>query len=156
MLPTRWQIAASLSLAALPLAAPAQIPAAQTPAAVQTEREAREECSFVAGGQSGMRMCLAAKATASAAQLAKAEQRLSAAISTWQEDPRFRVAARARLTAASRAFVQYRAAQCAFAYALGGGAIGNALEMGRLACVYELNARRADELDRHTADFSPR
>jgi hypothetical protein len=37
-------------------------------------------------------------------------------------------------------------AQCSYASALGGGAIGNALELRRLACVVELNTRLAQSI----------
>jgi len=43
--------------------------------------------------------------------------------------------------------------QCALAAALGGGAIGNALEIRRLACEAELNAWRADQLQRALVDL---
>jgi len=67
-------------------------------------------------------------------------------LTKWDEDPKYSSQAKAKLIASNKAFGQYRDAQCAFASALGGGAIGNALEMGRLACVAELNGRRAFQL----------
>jgi hypothetical protein len=123
--------------------------AAPLPAVAQslpTERDVREECS--AFSQAGMRDCLAAKAAASAGDLKKAEARLLARIAKWDEDARFKTAARARFQASRVAFDRYRAAACEFQASLGGGAIGNALAMRQLACAAELNLRRADLLDR--------
>jgi len=123
--------------------------AASPPAA--NERALREECS--AFSQAGMRDCLAHKAESSQRALKKAEKSAAAALSRWDEDSRYRQQAQARLAASQKAFVQYRDAQCRFAYSLGSGAIGNALEMRRLACLAELNGGQASRLDDALSDL---
>lgn len=68
-------------------------------------------------------------------------------LSKWDEDTRYISVARARLRASNEVFRRYREEQCAFAAALGGGAIGNGLDMLRLACFYELDLTRAKQLE---------
>ncbi len=110
---------------------------------VRTERDMRAECS---AAQEGMRDCIEKKARVSAAELKDAQIAALAAVSGWNEDQRYIVAASGKLASAEQAFVRYRTAQCAFAYALGGGAIGNALDVRRLACEAEQNLIRAAQL----------
>jgi aspartate aminotransferase-like enzyme len=112
--------------------------------AVPTEFELREECS--AYSQAGMRDCLANHAAQSAKVLRHAEESASAALAKWDEDAKYVTAARKRLAVSGREFQRYRDAQCAFSSSLGGGSIGNALDMLRLACVAELNYQRAAQL----------
>lgn len=111
---------------------------------VLSEREFREQCSEFS--QAGMRDCLAEKARESQEALRKAEQVAMDALSKWIEDPPYIDKAKAKFAASNKAFAKYREAQCAFAYSLGGGAIGNALDMWRFACIAELNNRRAEQL----------
>ncbi len=111
---------------------------------VPSERALREECS--AFSQAGMRDCLAAKAENSHRALRQAEEHLASALSRWDQDARYVSQATAKLAAANREFAEYRDSQCVFASSLGGTAIGNALEIRRLACVSELNDRRAEQL----------
>lgn len=118
------------------------------------ERSVREVCSD--GSQADMRACLAKKAADSATNLKQAEGKALAALGKWDEDAKYVSAAKARLDASGKAFAKYRDAQCAFNTALGGGAIGNALDMRRFACVYELNARRAEQLLGGVADLPMR
>jgi uncharacterized protein YecT (DUF1311 family) len=108
---------------------------------IPNERTLREACS--AYSEAGMRDCLAAKARESYNALVQVENQLRAALSRWDEDAKHIRLAQAKLAASDKAFIQYRDAQCAFAASLGGGAIGNALEMRRFACIAELNHRRA-------------
>lgn len=117
---------------------------------VQDERAARVECSY---STSGMRDCLAAKATASEAALKQAEDTVRSALAKWDEDAKYISLAKARLESSGKAFAKYREAHCAFAASLGGGGIGNALEMGRLACVFELNTKRAEQLKSAGSDL---
>lgn len=98
--------------------------------------------------QANMRRCLASAAAESAADLAQAEREAVAAIARWDEDARYRLAASAALRQSQRSFEQDRAVQCAFAAALGGGAIGNALALRRFACMTDLNRMRAAWLRR--------
>jgi len=108
------------------------------------ERSVREACSD--GSQADMRACLARRAADSATDLKQAEEKALAALGKWDEDAKYVAAAKAKLDASGKAFAKYREAQCAFNTALGGGAIGNALDMRRFACLYEMNARRAGQL----------
>ena len=86
-------------------------------------------------------------AGASNAALKRAEEQVAAAISKWDEDAKFIDLAKKKLRASNKAYEQYRDAQCAFAYSLGGGAIGNALEMRRLTCRIELDIGRIKQLN---------
>ena len=122
--------------------------------AAPSERALREECS--AFSQAGMRACLAAKATESQQRLTQAEEAAASAITRWDEDLSYTRAALAKLAASSKDFSRYRGAQCAFAASLRGGGAGNAHEMGRLACVAELNGRRAAQLRDAVSDLPPK
>ena len=103
--------------------------------------------------QAGMRDCLEKKVGESAAALAKADGKTLAAIRQWDEDPKFAAQAEAKLRASASDFAKYRAAQCAFVTSLGGGAIGSALELRRLACVFAMNTQRLQELTRLAAEL---
>ncbi|MCA8038012.1 DUF1311 domain-containing protein [Burkholderia arboris] len=124
------------------------IAAPNTP--VQSERELRGECSYEI---TGVRECLQRKQDVSEVELKRAEEKVRAAFAKWDEDAKYVNLAKVRLAASQKAFVKYRTAQCAFASSLGGGAIGNALEMQRLACVAELNNRRAAQLRDAVSDL---
>jgi uncharacterized protein YecT (DUF1311 family) len=123
--------------------------------AVQSEREARDECSSTSS-QAGMRDCLDKKARASAAELGKAEQQVREAIAKWDEDAQYLELAKTRLAAANAQFARYRDAQCAFNASLSGGGAGNATELRRLACVHELNLRRIEQLKAALVDLPPK
>jgi hypothetical protein len=105
-----------------------------------------EECE--AYSQAQLRACLVTKAQSSEHALQQAEGLLAAAIERWDEIPQHLRTARAQLRSAGQEFLRYRHAQCALNTALGGGAIGNALEMRRLRCQVELNSLRAEQLRR--------
>jgi uncharacterized protein YecT (DUF1311 family) len=124
---------------------------AEPVAPVLDERVLREECS--AFSQAGMRDCLAEKAESSQVKLRQAEKKAVDILTKWDEDSRYITQAKAKLAASNKAFVRYRKAQCEFAASLGGGAIGNALDMGRLACITELNNRRAEQLHNAVSDI---
>lgn len=119
--------------------------------ATQDERSARDECS--AYSQSGMRDCLKNKLRESEQSLKQAEESAVSTLCKWDEDTKQVSASKNKLKVANTNYVRYRDAQCAFAASLGGGAIGNALELRRLACVAELNTRRASELRSAVADL---
>lgn len=121
---------------------------------LSTEQSALEECK--AYSQAKLRQCLMRKSRDSTTALKRAEDQMLAAISKWDEDERYVTPAKADLAASRRAFDQYRQAQCAFASSLGGGAIGNALELRRLACVLALNNDRAALLVSAAAALPPR
>jgi len=112
---------------------------------VQTEQAARDDCS--GNSQAEMAQCLRAKVAASVETLDAARSRLREALGRWNEDVKYARQAGQRLLRADEAFQRYRAAQCAFNESLGGGAIGNALDMRRLACEIEINTARAAQLE---------
>jgi uncharacterized protein YecT (DUF1311 family) len=106
-----------------------------------------------ADSESGMRECLAKKSQESNTALKRSEQQAMAALSKWDEDARFINLAKEKLRASSKAYGQYRDAQCAFAVSLGGGAIGNALELRRLSCLVGLNIARANQLNANSSEL---
>lgn len=118
-------------------------------AELTSEQAALEECG--AYSQAGMRECLAKKSDESNAALRRAEKQAIGALSKWAEDAPFINLAKEKLRASGQAYERYRDAQCAFAASLGGGAIGNALEMRRLSCLIGLNNERAKQLDTDAA-----
>lgn len=118
---------------------------------VVDEQVARQHCS--AHSQAAMKVCLAKKALESDRELNQAEVGVLSSLSKWEEDAKYIRLATARLEVANKTFARYRAAQCAFAASLAGGAAGNALEMGRLACVAEQNSRHAAQLRRAHANL---
>lgn len=118
-------------------------------AELQNERAALEQCGAYA--EAGMRECLAKKSHESATSLRRAEEQAIAALSKWDEDAKFVNLAKENLRASSKAYEQYRDAQCTFALSLGGGAIGNALELRRLSCLVGLNIGRAKQLKTDTS-----
>jgi uncharacterized protein YecT (DUF1311 family) len=101
--------------------------------------------------QAGMRECLRKKASESGRLLSTAEQEAALRLSRWDEDEEFVARARKTLQASRTAFAAYRDALCSFDASLGGGAIPNALEMRRLACLYAVNAERVAQLKEMTA-----
>jgi len=103
-----------------------------------------EECG--AYSQAGMRECLAKKSSESASALKQAERKATATLSNWDEDAKYVALAKDKLKASDAAFERYREAQCAFVASLGGGAIGNALEIRSLACVIDLNRFRGESV----------
>ena len=115
------------------------------------ERALREECS--ATSQSEMRDCLAKRAERSQRALRQAEENVAGTLSKWDEDSRYVSHAKARLAASHREFSKYREAQCDFSASLSGGGAGNAHELRRLACVSELNDRRAEQLRDAVSDL---
>ena len=129
---------------------PALTPAASTTSAVD-ERALRESCS--AASQAEMRDCLARKAESSQRALRQAEEYVAAALSKWDEDNRFISEARSTLSASQKQFSRYRDAQCQFLASLSGGGAGNSREIRRLACVSELNGRRAEQLRDAVSDL---
>jgi len=108
------------------------------------ERALLEECS--AFSQAGMRECLEEKVENSQKALSQAEQKMVGTLSKWDEDNRYTRQAKANLVASNKKFAEYRETQCEFSASLSGGAPGNAHDIRRLACVSELNNRRAEQL----------
>jgi uncharacterized protein YecT (DUF1311 family) len=113
-----------------------------------------EECGAFAQAQ--MRQCLAKKRQESEARLVAAQRAATSAIEHWDEDPKFKAQAQEKFRQSSSAFINYRDAQCAFVVSLGGGAIGNALEMRRSACIYGLNSSRTADLKAAIANLPTR
>ena len=129
---------------------PALAPAAST-APPAGERALREECS--AASQSEMRACLAKRAERSLRELRQIEENVAGTLSKWDEDSKYVSQAKARLAASHREFSKYREAQCDFSASLSGGGAGNSRELRRLACVSELNDRRAEQLRDAVSDL---
>ena len=92
--------------------------------------------------------CLQQAASASDAHLARARQKLLSAIASWDESAKYQTAAKQQLNRSEQAFTRLRLAQCQLQKALGGGAIGNGLEMRHLLCIAALNTERAALLER--------
>jgi hypothetical protein len=110
---------------------------------IKSEFELRDECSY---DSLGMRECLQTKLHESEVSLTSAEEKVKQALEKWDEDPKFIAAAKSKFKKATGAFAKYKEVQCEYAYSLGGGAIGNALDVRRIACMTELNNRRAAQL----------
>jgi uncharacterized protein YecT (DUF1311 family) len=123
-------------------------------AEIQSERGAVEQCG--AHSEAGMPECLAKMSYESSTALKHAEAQAIAALSKWDEDAKYVNLAKEKLKASSKAYERYRDAQCAFASSLGGGAIGNALEMRRLSCLVGMNARRIKQLDADSSTLPAR
>lgn len=139
---------ASTLAAFFPLTTGAASAASSAP--VQSERSLREECSYEI---TGFRECLEKKQKLSENNLKSAEKHVRDALSKWDEDAKYIALAKTSLAASEKAFAKYREDQCAFAASLGGGAIGNALDVRRLACAAELNNRRAEQLRNAVTDL---
>jgi len=78
--------------------------------------------------------------------LRQAEAKVADAIAKWDEWDTFINRSKTALSDANQVFANYRKAQCHFVASLSGGGAGNSFEIGRLACVAELNNRRAAQL----------
>lgn len=111
---------------------------------VPKKRSALEECKVFS--QASLRECLTRKSRESTNALKVVDEKTIIALTRWDEDEKYISSAKERLAASTKAFAQYRQAQCAFAASLGGGAIGSALELRRLACIADLNNERAASL----------
>lgn len=103
-----------------------------------------EDCD--AYSQADRLTCLSKAATASEIELTQARTALTSAFDRWDEDAKYKAAARRQLDAADQAFAKHRTAHCKLQQSLGGGAVGNGLEMRRLLCVEALNTARAAQL----------
>lgn len=128
--------------------------AGEQAAAPEQARNAMETCDQFS--QADIRGCLGMHAWKSATLLKDAEAAAVAALGKWDEDAGYVTAASAKLKQANTAFARYRDAQCGFATSLAGGAAGNAHEIGRLACVADLNAQRAQRLTSDAKSLPPR
>lgn len=118
--------------------------------AIQSERELREECSFELGG---MRECLEKKQTASEMTLKKSQTDVYQVLEKWDEDEKYIKIAQQNFSAGEGEFIAYREKYCQFSASLGGGAIGNALDIQRIACITELNNHHAKQLRDAIADL---
>lgn len=111
---------------------------------LSNEMSAMEDCRVYS--QAEVRECLSRKSRDSMSALKQAQDKAIAAMSRWDEDEKYIASAKENFTASTRAFEQYRRTQCAFTSSLGGGSIGNALELRRLSCIAALNNARAASL----------
>jgi hypothetical protein len=123
-------------------------------AAPAGQQNALDECGALS--QAGMRECLTSKAADSQALLKRAESDAAAALGRWEEDAKYAKRAKEKLASSSQAFERYRETQCAFISSLGGGAIANALNLRRLACIIDLNNVRVALLANAVADLPRR
>lgn len=114
---------------------------------------AAEKCDQFS--QADRRECVSKMATESEFALKQAEANAGDKIDQWFENANFKKLAKSKLKASSTAFAAYRKAKCAFEDSLRGGAIGNAHEITRLACIADTNAQRALELRYATDDLPP-
>lgn len=108
------------------------------------EKGASSDCG--AYSQAEMRTCLMSASESSAAALRSATISANEAIAKWDESPKYVSVARIRLSEANSAFEKYRAAQCNWSVAIGGGAIGNALEIRRHRCISDMNTARIAQI----------
>lgn len=104
----------------------------------------RMECSV--HSQAEMQDCLAEKAKSSLELLKDIENEVLGILSSWDEDSKYVRQSRASLIRSNKNFVTYREAQCDYSASLSGGGVGGSHEMRRLACIAELNYRRAKQL----------
>jgi uncharacterized protein YecT (DUF1311 family) len=93
-----------------------------------------------------VRRCQEEKAKASAIALREAGKRLRDKLRRWDEDARYIRVAREKLAVSDRAFIRYRAEQCALDQSLAGMARGVVLEARMNICLAEENNRRAAQL----------
>lgn len=100
--------------------------------------------------------CLGKAAAASEIELKQARTALASAIDRWDEDAKYKAAARRQLDAADHAFAKHRTAHCKLQQSLGGGAVGNGLEMRQLRCVEALNSARAAQLSQMAKSLQQR
>ncbi len=103
-----------------------------------------EDCD--AYSQADRLTCLGKAAAASEMELTHARTVLASTLDRWDEDAKYKAAARRQLDAADQAFAKHRTEHCNLQKSLGGGAVGNGLEMRRLLCVEALNTARAAQL----------
>lgn len=121
--------------------------------AIQSEKELRDECSEENFSMVDVRKCLEIKLQVSESSLKESEQAMRLALNAWDEETRYIKQAQTRLDKAEKSFIVFRKSHCEFAYSLGGGAIGNALDMERIACMAELNNTRAQQLNLMASDI---
>lgn len=113
-----------------------------------------EDCD--AYSQADRLTCLGKAAAASEMELTQARTVLASTIDRWDEDAKYKAAARRHLDAADQAFAKHRTAHCKLQKSLGGGAVGNGLEMRRLLCVEALNTARAAQLSQMAKSLTQR
>ena len=130
-------LAVSLPLSAL---------SAASPDVVLSERALRSECSWSSLSEADMQDCLTKEAEMSQKTLLHAEEKAAGILAKWDEGDKYIYQAKSRLATSNKVFVKYRETQCDFASSLSGGGVDGSHEMRRLACVAELNNRRAQQL----------
>lgn len=113
-----------------------------------------EDCD--AYSQADRLACLGKAAAASEMELTQARTVLASTIDRWDEDAKYKAAARRQLDAADQDFAKHRTAHCKLQKSLGGGAVSNGLEMRRLLCVEALNTARAAQLSQMAKSLTQR
>ena len=127
--------------------------AAATPDVVLSERALRSECSWSSLSEADMQDCLTKEAEKSQKALRQAEKQAVGILAKWDEEHKYIYQSKSRLAISNKVFVKYREAHCDFLASLSGGGAGNSHEIGRLACVAELNNRRAQQLLNAVSDL---
>ena len=121
----------------------ATIPA--TPSLAQDAAAAREECS-AGGSHVEMRSCLLAKEDASASELRNAKEQMRKALRAWDQEPVYRKRSASEFDASVKQFGRYRQQQCELVASLAAG--GNSQQDLRLSCLYEMNTKRTQQVQR--------
>lgn len=119
-------------------------------AEVEDQAAIRASCS-ASGSQADMHACLQERARRSAEELRRVERQARQALEKWDEDLKYLTLARMRFNASAAEFQRYRKTHCGFMASLAGGAAGNSSELMRLACLIELDDRRAAQLESASA-----
>lgn len=124
-----------------------------------SERALRENCSSANVSQEQVKACLDQEVSKSEHALQQAGQAVDGAVSMWDEEPQYLRETAEKLAASRQPFLAYRDKQCNFMASLSAGAAGHSHEIRRLACIAELNYRRAAQLQAAIAELplkSPR
>lgn len=113
------------------------------PLVAQATGPAAEQC-FNLPSHAEARACLETRERESAAALGSTEEAFRVALASWNQEPPFKIRARANFDASVKTFRRHRAAQCELHASLAAG--GNATSDRRLLCTIELNERRVTQL----------
>lgn len=111
---------------------------------VSTEYKECEQFS-----QADLNQCTVNNYLLSENRLKEVETNLTNKIKVWTEDNKYRSIASRKLTESRRDFVDYKKSNCSFAAALGGGAVGAAINLREVKCQLEMNKNRINEFNAH-------
>lgn len=111
---------------------------------VSTEYKECEQFS-----QADLNQCTVNNYLLSENRLKEVETNLANKIKVWTEDNKYQSIASRKLTESRRDFVDYKKSNCSFAAALGGGAVGSAINLREVKCQLEMNKNRINEFNAH-------